>query len=105
MNKFREDYITNAIAVSLNQKSKVKAKEEYRAAILFEEVLNREIDINLYDTKGRAYYFHTFGNMFWVLFAGLGLYTVFWDEYWYKKKMEVFKVVITTCFIFTRFIK
>ncbi|CAD8149629.1 unnamed protein product [Paramecium octaurelia] len=103
--KMREEVITNAIVASLKEKSKMKAKEEYRAAILFEEILNREVDINLYDTKGRAYIISTLWNIFWVTFAGLGLYTVFRDEQWYKKNMEIFKVAITTGFIFTRIIK
>lgn len=77
MAKMREEYIKNAIVASLNEKSKLKAKEEYRAAILFEEVLNREIDITLYDTKGRAYFAHTFWNIFGILFASAGLYIIF----------------------------
>ncbi|CAD8072693.1 unnamed protein product [Paramecium sonneborni] len=103
--KMREEIITNAIVASLKEKGKLKAKEEYRAAILFEEILNREVDIKLYDTKGRAFIISSLWNFFWVVFASLGLYTIFRDDQWYKKKMEIFKVAITTGFILTRFIK
>lgn len=89
----------NAIVAGIKNKE-TKPKEEYRAAILFEEILNREIDINLYNTYGRPHLVKTLLYISGALLCFYGLHETMNKERWYKKTFDVFKVGVTVSFLF-----
>lgn len=57
-----------------------KSAKELRDAILFEELLRKEVDIVLYDCKGTLFAIRYFGNLFLIIFALCFGYYIYQDE-------------------------
>ena len=80
-----------------------KTRKEYRDAILFEEILRTEKIINLYDCRGRVFWYEVLKNAVIIIASSAILYH-FWTDPDAKPKRRRFNVGVTIVFIITRFL-
>ncbi|KAL4470487.1 hypothetical protein ABPG74_012098 [Tetrahymena malaccensis] len=78
-----------------------KTKKEYRDAVLFEEILNTQKVIPLYDCFGKVFRHELIKNFIFVL-SGFGILYYFYNDPDSKPKKKTFLCALTLSFIATR---